>query len=244
MDLKKFILDKKADILSTINLINKKENRLDDTQDNSLETKLKNLSKEFENSTKLDKKRELLKRIVFLNMEIFVLSTSNKYTDCAMSMIEAQSEESWFFAINYLNSIDRRLAPTQVHEVHIFKAMLYELIENFNQANIEYKKANEILDISNSKLLYRAFIERVNQLPLVHKCLNIQDSIKDEAITDVIDRLYSISKYYAKSKKSLNLAKKYHKEALNLYSKLAQKKPKEYARVYMNSLNEFYSLAS
>ena len=193
----------------------------------------------------LHHKLELYKRILYLKLKLQALDSGNRYIKRAMDIMQDEVEESAYEALDYLNRVPSNLERENQVEVKLFKALIYELLEDFEAAASEYKESLKIDKSTKTLIEYKEYVERYrefiswqskNKRRLLENSYNIHNITPLEKMPEVAERLESLAKYYARSPKSRPLGKSYYKEVLKIYKKLAKEKPKEFTCAYINAL--------
>jgi len=190
-------------------------------------------------------KLELYKRIIYLKLKLQSLNSANRYIKRAMDIMQDEVEESAYEALDYLNRVPSNLDRENQVEVKLFKALIYELLEDFEAAANEYKESLKIDKSTKTLIEYKEYVERYrefiswqskNKRRILENSYNIHNITPLEKMPEVAERLESLAKYYARSPKSRPLGKSYYKEVLKIYKKLAKEKPKEFTCAYINAL--------
>lgn len=193
----------------------------------------------------LHHKLELYKKILYLKLRLQSLDSGNRYIKRAMDIMQDEVEESAYEALDYLNRVPSNLEREEQVEVKLFKALIYEILEDFEAAAMEYKESLKIDKSTKALVEYKEYVERYrdfiswqskNKRRLLENSYNIHNITPIEKLPEVAERLESLAKYYARSPKSRTLGKSYYKEVLKIYKKLVKKNPKEYACDYINAL--------
>ena len=190
-------------------------------------------------------KHEIRKKSLYLRLKQKSLYYTNMYIKRAQDILSDEVEESLDEALDYLNRVPRNLSRDRLKEISLFKALIYELLEDFDEAAKEYKNAIKYDSDIEALSEYKAFVIRSREVLSWHKqrktdlrfsSLNIHNITKLEDMPNVAKKLDSIAKYYARSPKSRELGKRYFKEVIKMYKKLYANDPKKYSCEYIKSL--------
>ena len=190
-------------------------------------------------------KIEVHKRILYLKLKLQAMSSGNLYIKRAMDIAQDEVEESAYAALNYLNRVPDTLEREERVEVKLFKALIFEILEDFESAADEYKASLKIDKSTATLVEYKEYVERYrefiswqskNKRRLLENSYNIHNITPIEKLPEVAEHLESLAKYYARSPKSRSLGKSYYKEVLKIYKKLVKKQPKEFTCAYINAL--------
>ena len=191
-------------------------------------------------------KRDVTKIITYLRLKQKALSTTNKYIKRAQDILRDEVDDSAYEALDYLKRVPDNLSTIELKEIYIYKAYIYELLEEFEDASTSFKEAIKYDKTPNTLSEYKEFVQRSRQVlswgkhskkfELAHSTANIHKITKIEDMPEVIKRLENISKYYARSPKSRSLGKKYFREILKMYKILVEDNPKEYTCEYIEAL--------
>ena len=191
-------------------------------------------------------KHEIMRMILYLHLKKKALITTNKYIKRAQDILKDEIDDSIYEAITYLNRVPKNLDNEQIREIHVYKAYLYELLEDFEEASNEYKQAIKYDKTPNTLAEYKEFIERSREVMswekkshkhnTIYNTANIHRITSIEDMPEVVERLKNIAKYYARSPKSRTLGKKYFREVLKMYKKLVVSEPNKYTCEYIEAL--------
>jgi hypothetical protein len=216
-------------------------------EDIELEADLALLKETKDFHTKID----IVKKIVFILLHREARVTSSKYVKSAWEFLkEGINEDNLYKALDYLNRVPLlKLSDKDRESYHIFRALIFEALEEYSKASKEYKVA--IKDKVSERALrgYRSFIERYQELFKddnnrlnISLLYTLHDTLPLEELPKAAKTLENLAKYYARSPKSRHLAKKYFKESLNIYEKLfISDKDKyicEYIRVILEGIED------
>jgi len=232
------------------NLFNKKQQSTTDNLQlkpiDIIELEIKKQEENLKQKEDIEQKLIIMKNILYLYLKRKSLKTANRYIKRAEEILEDKMEDTIYEAISYLKRVPKDLKNEQLREIHIFKAYLYELLEDFNESSSEYKQAIKYDKTPNTLVEFRKFIERSREVisweknlkghSKKHNIVKIHSITKIEDMPDVVKRLESMAKYYAKTPKSRALGKKYFREVLKMYKTLSEKYPKDYTCKYAGSL--------
>jgi len=238
------------------NLFNKKQQSTTDNLQlkpiDIIELEIKKQEENLKQKEDIEQKLIIMKNILYLYLKRKSLKTANRYIKRAEEILEDKMEDTIYEAISYLKRVPKDLKNEQLREIHIFKAYLYELLEDFNESSSEYKQAIKYDKTPNTLVEFRKFIERSREVisweknlkghSKKHNIVKIHSITKIEDMPDVVKRLESMAKYYAKTPKSRALGKKYFREVLKMYKTLSEKYPKDYTCKYAGSLMDAVEL--
>ena len=212
-----------------------------------IDIEIKKQERNLKEKDDINIKSQIRKKILYLKLKQKALKYLNMYIKRAQDILADEVEESAYEALDYLNRAPRNLSKEKLKEIHLYKALIYELLEDFDEATKEYKRAIKLDNTTNSLNEYKEFVERSREVlswyneqkdDLRYSSLNIHNIVKIEDMPKVAKRLESIAKYYARSPKSRELGKRYFKEVIKMYKKLNDYNPKKFNCDYINSLIE------
>lgn len=191
-------------------------------------------------------KLEVLKALNYLRLKKKGLESKSKYINRAKDIIIDEVEDSAYEALDYLKRVPKKLSHNDLKDIYTYKALIYELLEDYEEAANAYKEALKFDKTPKTLTEYRAFVERsreaimwqnhIDSQNLRYNTSNIHNIASLEDLPKVAKRLETIAKYYARSPKSRTLAKKYFKEVLKIYKKLAKHNPSEFTCLYIDAL--------
>ncbi len=210
-----------------------------------IEIEIKKQEENLKLKTDIQTKHNIREHTLYLRLKQRALQSSNLYIKRAEDILKDEVEESAYEALAYLNRVPKDLPKEDIKEISLFKALIYELLEDFEEASNEYKKVLKIDNSTEVLKRYKEFVERSRELLSWHKSkqgelrfssLNLHNIAKIEDMPKIAERLDNMAKYYARSPKSRELGKRYFKEVIKIYKKLAKENPKEYSCYYIKSL--------
>ncbi len=210
-----------------------------------LEQEIQRQEINLEQKETLDGKLEVRKQILYLKLKLISLKSGNKYIKRAMMTITDGVDDSVYEALAYIERIPKNLDSKKRIETHLFKALLHEILEDFDAATHEYKEALKLDKSEESIRAYKEYVERTREFMSWHSknkkrigenSYNLHNILPLEKMPEVAKNLENIAKYYARSPKSRALAKSYFYEVLKIYKKLAQSSPQEYTCDYIHAL--------
>lgn len=235
--------------VKVLHLFSKKKSpyssRIKLTPSDILEREIQKHEENLKEKKSLESKQEIRKNILYLRLKLKALNSANRYIKRAMDILRDRVEESAYEALSYLNRTPEDLERDEQIEIKTFKALIYELIEDFEAATKEYKELLKIDKSSATIIEYKGFVERSRvfvswhskgRAKLIENSHNIHNIVSLESMPKAAQRLESLAKYYARSPKSRSLGKSYYKEVLKMYKKLLANDPKEYTCAYINAL--------
>jgi len=203
----------------------------------------KNLQEKFD----IEKKHEIRDKLLYLYIKKRSLEYNNGYVKIAETILDEDVEDSAYEALSYLNRVPKNIAPNRLKEIHIIKGLIYEILEDFDEATKEYKKAINYDKTTEALQEYKKYVERSREVLNWHKAtnaslkyssFNLHNIVELDDIPKVAKRLDNLAKYYARSPKSRELGKRYYKEVIKLYRRVYQSNNKKFACDYINSLIE------
>jgi len=194
-------------------------------------------------------KYEIRKQILKLLIKKKAILTQNSYIKKAYEMLNNYSEDNIYKAINYLESLPvEKLASKYNNEIYRFKALLYELVEDFSESSKSYKNALKAINDEDTLQEFKAFMERYQELLkwqqnidekiVLDQLYSVHNTTPIEELPKSVEMLENLALYYARSPKSRPLGKRYFKEVLKIYKKLYDHDPKKYACDYTRVLLE------
>ena len=213
-----------------------------------VELEIKRQQENLEEKSDAKLKYKIIEKIVILNIKKLFLSTKNGYIHRAYEIAKDFNEDRLYETLNYLNSIaEHKLEQEKLKEIYKFKALIYELLDDYYEVSKAYKKA---IELDSSPQTIKDFKEFMNRYQLILKLQQQEKSVgskKIDAIHNIVpvenlpkvaQRLENLAKYYARSPKSRHLAKQYFKEVLKIYKKLTLINKNEYICEYIRVLLE------
>ncbi len=212
-----------------------------------LDLEIARQEKNLEETDDIEKKHEIRDKLLYLYIKKKAIEYDNGYIKIAKSILDEDVEDSAYEALDYLNRTPKNIAPNKLKEIHIVKGLIYEILEDFDEASKEYKLAIKYDKGIEALKEFKDFVKRSREVLNWHKAsnaslkyssLNLHNVINLEDIPKVAKRLESLAKYYARSPKSRELGKRYYKEVIKLYKKLYKSNTKEYGCDYVYALIE------
>ncbi len=223
-----------------------KSNNLQMSPLDILDLEIKRQEKNLEEKNDILAKKDISRIITYLRLKQKALSSTNKYIKRAYNILKDKVDDSAYEALDYLKRIPTNLSAKELNEIYIYKAYIYELLEEFEDASTAFKEAIKYDKTPDTLLEYKEFVQRSNRIlslgkhskkyELSHSTSSIHNITKIEDMPKVIDRLENIAKYYARSPKSRSLGKKYFREVLKMYEILIEHNPKKYTCSYVKAL--------
>ena len=223
-----------------------KNNNLQLTPSEVLELEIKTQEVNLIQKENIESKRKIAKLITYLRLKQKALSTTNKYIKRVQDILRDEVDDSAYEALDYLKRVPDTLTHKEINEIYIYKAYIYELLEEFEDASTSFKEAIKYDKTPNTLTEYKKFVERSRNMlswgkhstkyNLEHSTSSIHKVTKLEDMPEVIARLDKIAKYYARSPKSRSLGKKYFREILKMYKVLVESNPKKYTCAYIEAL--------
>ena len=212
-----------------------------------IEQKIKKQEENLKQKELLEHKLEILKSIIYLRLKKKALQSTSKYIKRAEYILKEDIDDTAYEAIEYLKRVPKnRLSNSELKDIYTYKALIYELIEEYEEASNTYKEALKYDKTPKTLTEYREFVERsrealmwqnhIDSQNLKYNTSNIHNLASLEDLPKIAKRLETIAKYYAKSPKSRPLAKKYFKEVLKIYKKLSKHNPTTYSCIYIDAL--------
>ncbi len=212
-----------------------------------IESEIRLQEENLEQKESIEQKEETRKILLLLYIEKKALTSSCKYIKRANEILKDGTDDSAYEALDYLERVPVKTVTSEdLNNIHIFKALIYEFLEEFEESSKEYKKALKYDKTPNTLIIYKKFVERSREVKswykkeekyggaynvsLIHKITDIKDMPK------VVESLENIAKYYARSPKSRLLGKKYFREVLKMLKILSNKEPEKYTCKYVEAL--------
>jgi len=203
----------------------------------------------------LKAKYMIRKKILYLLLRKKYLTTQNSYIKKAHQLLNNESEDNLYEALNFLQSLPyERFASSYKNEIYRYKALMYELLEDFNESSKAYKDALKAINDTQTLQEFKEYMERYQELLkwqkhkndekiILDELYNIHNSTPLEKLPQTVAMLENIALYYARSPKSRSLGKRYFKEVLKIYKKLFEHNPQEFAcdyiRVLLDAIERF-----
>ena len=210
-----------------------------------LDIEIEKQEKNLKEKESIKIKQEIREHTLYLRLKKMALGSTNLYIKRAEDILKDEVEESAYEALDYLKRVPKNLSKEQLHHIALFKALIYELLEDFEEASNEYKSAIKYNNTEDALRRYKEFVERSREVLSWYKSkkdqlrfssLNIHNIAKKEDMPNIAKSLDNIAKYYARSPKSRETGKRYFKEVIKIYKKLSKEEPKKYSCDYIKSL--------
>ena len=199
-------------------------------------------------------KYAIKKQILLLLLKKKAILTENSYIKHAYTILHNGSEDSAYEALDYIKNLPfEKLASAYLNELYRYKALIYELIEDFSEASESYKKALKAKNDALTLQEFKEYMERYQKILewqknnddkiILDQLYNIHNSTPIEKLPKSVEMLEKLALYYARSPKSRSLGKRYFKEVLKIYKKLYEHNPQEfgcdYIRVLLDAVDLF-----
>jgi len=199
-------------------------------------------------------KYAIKKQILLLLLKKKAILTENSYIKHAYSLLHNGSEDSAYEALEYIKNLPfDKFASAYLNEIYRYKALIYELLEDFSEASEAYKKALKAKNDSDTLQEFKEYMERYQKILkwqknnddkiILDQLYNIHNSTPIEKLPKSVAMLEKLALYYARSPKSRSLGKRYFKEVLKIYKKLYEHNPQEfgcdYIRVLLDGVDMF-----
>ncbi len=210
-----------------------------------LEIEIKKQEANLKEKDSVEIKHQIRRKTLSLMLKQKALTYANMYIKRAHDLLSDNTEDALYNALEYLNRTPNNLSRVKLKEIAIYKAIIYELLEDFDEASKEHKNAIKLEGDEDALKEYKEFVVRSREVLSWHKqkrsdlrysSLNIHNITKLEDMPNVAKRLDNIAKYYARSPKSRELGKRYFTEVIKMYKKLHVSNPKEYSCDYIKAL--------
>ena len=222
----------------------KKTNRNDNLQlkpDEVLELEIKRQEANLQQKTDPISKQQILKQILYLYLKKKALKSTCKYIKRARDILRDEVDDSAYEALNYLSRVPKKLSSEHKKDIHIYKAYIYEILEDYDEASLEYKLAIKYDKTAKTLTEFKKFVIRSREASTQggkqkREILNIHNTTKIEDMPKVAKKLEDMAKYYARSPKSRSFAKTYFKEVVRMYKKLSEHNPQEFTCKYAQTL--------
>jgi hypothetical protein len=182
-------------------------------------------------------KEQIRQKWIFTELKKLTVESNCKYLQNAYNLLKEEDLYRVEDALNYLDNIDTKMPFNKEIKIHIFKALLNELLIKYIDAAREYKKCN--FD-KYAMAFYKDFKKRTKEIKTSYE-LPTQDSTEEDIDSDLktleenAKSLETKAKHYSKSIHSQDLAQTYYKQALALYKKIVDLDP-SFSRNYTLAL--------
>ena len=170
-------------------------------------------------------KEQIRQKWIFTELKKLTVESNCKYLQNAYNLLKEEDLYRVEDALNYLDNIDTKMPFNKEIKIHIFKALLNELLIKYIEASKEYKKCN--FD-KYAMTFYKDFKRRTKEIETNYE-LPVNDASQDTDIDSDLKtlqknakKLEEKAKHYSKTKNSLDLAQTYYKQALSLYKQIAE----------------------
>jgi tetratricopeptide (TPR) repeat protein len=202
----------------------------------------------------LKTKFAIKKQILLLILKKKALLTENSYIKNTYSILQSGSEDSIYEALDYLKKLPyNKFASSYLNEIYRYKALIYELLEDFSEASSSYKKALKAQNNTETLQEFKEYMERYQKILkwqkgndekiILDELYNIHNTTPIEQLPKSVAMLENMALYYARSPKSRSLGKRYFKEVLRIYKKLYEYDPQgygcNYIRVLLDAVDKF-----
>jgi len=214
--------------------------------DEILELEIKRQEENLKQKTDPIHKLEIRKNILYLYLKKKALKSTCKYIKRANDILRDEVDDSAYEALNYLSRVPKKLSSEHKKELHIYRAYIHEILEEYDEASTEYKMAIKYDKTAKTLTEFKKFVVRSREAltwdnkgtpeELLYSVANIHNTTKLEDMPKVTKSLEDIAKYYARSPKSRSLGKRYFREVVKMYKKLSEHEPKKYTCKYAQSL--------
>jgi len=187
------------------------------------------------------------KQILLLLLKKKALLTENSYIKNAYAILQVGSEDSAYEALDYIKNLPfEKFASAYLNELYRYKALIYELLEDFSEASEAYKKALKVKNDAITLQEFKEYMERYQKILkwqknnddkiILDQLYNIHNTTPIEELPKSVEMLEKLALYYARSPKSRSLGKRYFKEVLKIYKKLYEHNPQEFGCDYIRVL--------
>jgi hypothetical protein len=228
-----------------VNKENKKEPKPIILIEKEIEKHKENLAQKKDIKSKYEIRKQILKLIIKKKS----ILTENNYIKKAYGFLHNYSEDNIYEALSYLKNLPtERLSSKYKNEIYRFKALLYELVEDFSESSKSYKDALKAINDEDTLHEFKDFMERYQELLkwqknidekiILDQLYNVHNTTPIEKLPKSVSMLENLALYYARSPKSRPLGKRYFKEVLKIYKKLYEHDPKQYSCEYVRVLLE------
>ena len=214
--------------------------------DEILELEIKKQEENLKLKTDPLHKQEVRKQILYLYLKKKALKTSCKYIKRARDILRDEVDDSAYEALEYLSRVPKKLSAEHKKDIHIYRAYIHEILEEYDEASTEYKMAIKYDKTAKTLTEFKQFVVRSREAltwnsknraeELLYNTANIHNITKLEDMPKVTKKLEEIAKYYARSPKSRSLGKRYFKEVVKMYKKLSEHEPQKYTCKYAQTL--------
>jgi len=209
---------------------------------NYLSEEIAKLDKYFKESKTLNAKHQIRDKSLYIRLKQKSVDSNFEFIKNAQNTLFSEEIEDAYLALEYLEKIDTSsFTKSAMLELLLYKALVYELLDNNKKAKKCYNIALTYDKTSKTLKEYKAYQDRLSELKRYEKKQyeekydldNVIETYKDPKAAQKIE---DIAKYYIRSKKSLPLAQKYYRMCLDTYKDLAQYNPKKFQMQYILSL--------
>jgi tetratricopeptide (TPR) repeat protein len=248
----------KFNIVKLFTNSNKKESKAEAISAQDIVKKIENeIARNRQNLTlkkDIKSKFAVKKQILLLILKKKALTTKNSYIKNAYKLLQSGSEDSIYEALDYLKKLPyEKFASSYLNELYRYKALIYELLEDFSEASNAYKKALKAQNNVETLQEFKEYMERYQKIlkwqknddekVILDQLYNVHNTTPIQMLPKSVAMLENIALYYARSPKSRSLGKRYFKEVLKIYKKLYEHDPQEYGcdyiRVLLDAVDKF-----
>lgn len=232
-------------VVNKIGLKNANANSKKQTPSEILQSEIAKQEHILSQKESIHAKHEIRRKVLYLRLQLRVLEKKNRYIIRAWDMLRDEVEESAYEALEYLKRIPNSVSDEIFIDTQLYKALIFELLEDFEGASAAYKEALKKDKTSQTLIAYREFVVRSREFVSWHTAkkeslgssiYNMHQTIALEDMPAAAQRLLAIAKYYTKSPKSRSLGRSYYKEALRMYKKLFEHDREQYSCAYIEAL--------
>ena len=192
-------------------------------------------------------KFSIKKQILLLLLKKKAILTENSYIKQAYAMLQSGSEDSIYEALDYLKNLPyEKFASNYLNELYRYKALIYELLEDFSEASHSYKNALKAKNDATTLQEFKEYMERYQKILkwqknndekiILDQLYNVHNTTSIDKLPKTVATLEKLALYYARSPKSRSLGKRYFKEVLKIYKKLYEHNPQEFGCDYIRVL--------
>ncbi len=199
----------------------------------------------MEEKESVEQKQIAMKAIISLYIKKLLQKSKSKYLQKAYELLD-ETEDGAYETLDYLNRIPlSNIKSEELKEIYIFKALIYELLEDYDEASSSYKQAIRYDKTPNTLIEFKKFVERTREIfswnskeesYKKHNMILLHKVIPIEKMPKVAETVENVAKYYARSPRSRHLGKKYFKEVIKMYKVLMAEEPNKYSCKYIEAL--------
>ena len=179
-------------------------------------------------------KKIIEEKLLFIEIKKIYIDSNCEYLTKAYDILKDENRSHVKEALNYLVKNESHISKTNIANYHLFKALIYEILNNKTKASKEYKKALKYKFNKESIKLYKDFVNRSR--PKESKGSQNSISTNPKELNQKAKDLEHIAKNYLEYYNDLDSAKKYYKQALFIYKSMMKMEPSKFKHNYILAL--------